>query len=48
MRDKITYPILRCMLGHTNDQQLTSSLVPPRDTWHSFAPTGSVSQHEYV
>ena len=38
MRNSVADPILRHMLGYTNDQQ-TSPLVSPRDTWHSSALT---------
>ena len=33
MHNSVAYLILRHMLGYTNDQQ-TSSLVAPHDTWH--------------
>ena len=38
MRDSVTYPILRCMLGYTNDQQL-HHVVSPHDTWRSCGLT---------
>jgi len=34
MHNNVTYPLLRCTLGYTNDQHL-HHVVPPHDTWRS-------------